>query len=289
MSIITVFTPTYNRAYILPQLYKSLTRQTEKDFEWLIVDDGSTDNTRDLIVKWQKEGLVDIRYYCQKNGGKHRAYNRGVKEAKGELFYTVDSDDYLPDNALERVMYHYSFIKNKKEFSGICGCRYYHNNTRIGGDLDFDVIECSQFYLRYQMKVKGDMAGVVKTEVLRQYPFPEIEGENFCAESMIFDQMADKYLIRFFNENIYYCEYLPDGLTAKMTRIRMDSPRTTTLYYSVLYNLHIPLLQKIKASINYWRFRQCIEGECFYSLPWYCVFLYPFGYALHVIDKKLTA
>ena len=99
---ITVFTPTYNRAYILENLYRSLQRQTCKTFEWLVVDDGSADNTKELFERWQQEdNFFPIRYVKQENGGKCRAINQGLKLADGELFFTVDSDDYLTDDALE--------------------------------------------------------------------------------------------------------------------------------------------------------------------------------------------
>ena len=102
---ITVFTPTYNRAYIIENLYRSLQRQTVKDFEWLVIDDGSTDNTQELFDKWiSEENAFPIRYYKQRNGGKCRAINRALDLAQGELFFTVDSDDYLTKDALEKVM-----------------------------------------------------------------------------------------------------------------------------------------------------------------------------------------
>ena len=104
--MITVFTPTYNRGYIIEKLYNSLVSQNYNEFEWLIVDDGSTDQTQELISNFITKGFIDIRYFKQENGGKHRAINKGVKLAKGELFFIVDSDDYLSNNALDRVLFH---------------------------------------------------------------------------------------------------------------------------------------------------------------------------------------
>ena len=106
LNVFTVFTPTYNRAYTLHRVYESLKAQTYRDFEWLIVDDGSNDNTRELIQKWQNESLFSIRYIYQQNSGKHIAFNRAVREAKGELFLTLDSDDACVEEALERFKYH---------------------------------------------------------------------------------------------------------------------------------------------------------------------------------------
>lgn len=287
---ITVFTPSYNRGYIIQNLYESLLTQTYRDFEWLVVDDGSTDDTKEKVEKWIAEKKISIKYLLQKNGGKHRAYNRGVKEAKGELFFTVDSDDYLPANALERVIYHYKFIENDPDFAGVCGCRFYPTGVRIGGELGFDVKNGTQFDLRIKWGVKGDMADVVRTDILRRFPFPEVEGEKFCTEAMIFDQMSQKYKTRFFNENIYFCEYLPDGLTAKMTKVRMQSPITSTMYYAQLSKCNIPLLYKIKAYVNFWRFRLCInEGiSKNETLPWYACLFYPVGLLMHMKDKEIV-
>ena len=121
---ITVFTPTYNRAYIIEKLYHSLQRQTFKDFEWIVVDDGSEDETEDLFKKIQKDkNLFEIRYIKQKNGGKHRAINKGIEIAKGELFFIVDSDDYLIDTALKTITEIEESIpeNEKKQFAGVCG------------------------------------------------------------------------------------------------------------------------------------------------------------------------
>ena len=121
--LITIFTPTYNRANFLPRLYESLKRQTRKDFVWLVVDDGSIDNTRDLIKSWMGEHIIDIRYIFKENGGKMRAHNVGVQECETELFMCLDSDDYLTDNALERVVYWESTISGEPMFMGVVGNR----------------------------------------------------------------------------------------------------------------------------------------------------------------------
>ncbi|MFT0647270.1 glycosyltransferase family A protein [Bacteroides thetaiotaomicron] len=117
--MVTVFTPTYNRAYILNDLYQSLCRQTCRKFEWLIVDDGSTDNTEGLVASWLDEGKMSLRYIKQPNGGKHRAINKGIQEANGDLFFIVDSDDYLAKNAIERILF---FLWTYQRQSSVCWC-----------------------------------------------------------------------------------------------------------------------------------------------------------------------
>jgi glycosyltransferase involved in cell wall biosynthesis len=256
---LTIFTPTYNRAYTITRLYQSLLQQTCNDFEWLIIDDGSTDNTQELIQSFIQENKVAIRYFKQENGGKHRAINNGVQWAQGELFFIVDSDDYLAKHAIEQIYYHYDNIKDEADFAGICGCKAYFSGKKVGGEAIFTVLDCSSLDFRYKYRMQGDMAEVFKTEILKQYPFPEIEGEKFCPEALIWNRIAIKYKLRYFNENIYLCEYLPDGLTSKIFEIRKQSPQASVLYYSELGKMPIPFIQKIKANINYWRFAKYLN------------------------------
>ena len=283
--LITVFTPTYNRAYTLPKLYCSLLKQTDNDFEWLVVDDGSTDNTKEIITDWVKSRELPIRYFFQENGGKHRAINRAVKEAHGELFFIVDSDDYLEANAIERIKWHYSLISENLKFAGVCCSRYYPNGERIGGKDNFGVIECNQFFLRFKLGIKGDMNEAIRTDVMKEFPFPEIDGEKFCTEAYVYNKIAQKYFIRYFDEMIYICDYLPDGLTAKIVKVRMESPITSMLYYSDLINYDVPFFQKIKAMVNYWRFAFCLNHFTTYLVknPNFYIFL-PVGFIFHLKD-----
>ena len=300
--LITVFTPTYNRAHLLPRLYESLCNQTFKDFEWIIVDDGSTDNTEEVVQSWlhpappphsplkgESAELCNfpIYYIKKENGGKHRAINRGVQEAQGELFFIVDSDDRLPANALERIAYYYEQIKDNEEFAGVCGLRYYFDGAQVGGEQPFDVTDCSMLNIRQKHHIQGDMAEVLRTDVMQEFPFPEIEGERFCPEALVWNRIAQKYVMRYFHENIYECEYQPDGLTAKIVRIRMDSPLATVMTYQELNSYDISFIQKLKAAINYWRFRFCARNNNeIPKLPWYWNWIIPFGFLMHLKDKQ---
>ena len=252
---ITVFTPTYNRAYIIGNLYRSLCEQSYTNFEWLVVDDGSNDNTGELVQSFIDQNRLNIRYICKKNGGKHSAINLGAREARGELFFIVDSDDFLTPQALERISYHYEQISGKTDFAGVCGCRYYPSGERVGGNMDFNILECNMIDLQFKYKIKGDMAEVFKTNILLDYPFPEIEGEKYIPPKIIWYEIARKYKLRYFNENIYCCEYLKDGLTHFSKKNRMNSPRLSMLLYSSLYHMpQLPLAQRLAAALNYWRF-----------------------------------
>ncbi len=288
--MITVFTPTYDRAHTLPRLYESLLTQSSSDFEWLIVDDGSTDGTEDVVRGFINEDKIKIRYYKQLNGGKHRAINRGVMEAQGEFFFIVDSDDYLKPEAVEFYLYHLDLIKQDDDYAGISGRRVSPDGVYIGSIMPFEEKDSSSLDLRMKYGITGDMAEAYKTAVLKKYPFPDIAGEYFCPESLIWNRIAQKYLLRYFNEGYYICEYLDDGLTSKISKLRMKSPETSMLYYSELEKFTIPFSEKIKANINYWRFafnstksfmwkqKKVDPGKTFIGMP--------IGFLMHINDKS---
>lgn len=289
--MITVFTPTYNRAKLLPRLYESLCKQTYRDFEWIIVDDGSVDDTYDVINKLKVENgklknkhQFPIRYLYQENGGKHRAINRGVREANGELFLILDSDDSLPDNSLELITEVYSQIKDNESFGGVCGYMAHHDGTIIGKGNEENIFDTNSIDLRYRYNVKGDMCEVFKTSVLKEIPFPEIEGERFCPEALVWNRIAKRYRLRVFRNVIYFRDYLDGGLTDKIVKIRMKSPIASMMCYQEMDELDIPLLQRLKAAINYWRFRFCSNSASKPVLKWYWNWVMPIGYLLHLKD-----
>lgn len=283
--MITIFTPTYNRAYILPNLYESLKRQTSFDFEWLVVDDGSVDNTEELLKEWMSEPSFSIRYIKQENGGKHRAINRGVKEAKGELFFIVDSDDFLVDFAIEEILKQYALVKDETNVAGICGMKIYPNGERVGGNVDFKSIYCSLFDFRYKHGVYGDIAEVYKTSVLAQFPFPDIPNEKFCSEALVWYAIAKKWKIHFFNVGIYICDYLDDGLTINSLTHRINSPIYAMMTYWEVLHSPIPLMKRLKAAISFWRFYfHSPKSKRFFdkSILLFC----PLGYCIYLNDKR---
>lgn len=230
---ITVFTPTYNRGYIIERLYRSLQRQSLRDFEWIVVDDGSVDSTEELFAAWCKEeNSFPITYKKVPNGGKHRAVNIGLELANGELFFIVDSDDYLPDNALERIDAVEKSIapEIKQGFCGVCGLKGEEGKAvgttyKSNGYLDISTLE------REKYEITGDKAEVFYSAVLKSYPFPEFDRERFVTECVVWDKMAyDGYKLRFFNELIYFCDYLPDGLTFQGFDLYANSPKGWGLY-----------------------------------------------------------
>lgn len=285
--LITVFTPTYNRAHLLPRLYESLKAQTCQDFEWIIVDDGSTDNTEAIAQSFfPPSGGMEGGLIRQPNGGKHRAINRGVKEARGELFFIVDSDDSLPNDSIEKIVFYWNQIRGDISFGGVAGYMAHHDGTVIGKGNDDDILDCSSLELRYKHHVTGDMAEVFRTDVLKEFPFLEIENERFCPEALVWNRIAQKYKLRVFKEVIYFRDYLDGGLTSKIVRIRMNSSVASVTHYQELNSYDIPFKEKVKAAINYWRFRACVpKGKRVPKLPWCWFWCKPLGYLMHLSDK----
>ena len=238
----TIFTPSFNRAHTLPKLFRSLNSQTFQDFEWIIVDDGSTDATAELVKNMQQTmKAYDIIYLKTENGGKHRAVNLGLIHARGELFFIVDSDDYLPEKSLEIFDQVEKTIpvEQKQNFAGICGQRYYIKEDKAIGttfhDKEFLDITTNE---RAKYKIFGDKSEVVYTDIFRKYPFPEIPGETFCTENIVWDRIAhDGFKFRFFNGDVYRCDYQPDGLTQKGMKLYADNPIQWSMQISQAWNI----------------------------------------------------
>lgn len=293
----TIFTPTYNRAHLLPRVYKSLCNldlenpplvgESEGAFEWLIVDDGSTDNTREVVedIKSKHTAPFAIRYIYKRNGGKHTAVNEGVQEAKGELFFILDSDDYLPSDALKIVAKEYAKVKDDASIGGVAGLDRFADGCTVGNGLPCDYIDCNAMDIRYKYHVTGDMKEVFRTEVLKEFPFPEIEGERFCSEQLVWFRIAQRYKLHYFNKPIYIAEYQEGGISAGITRARMKSPIATMMCYNELYNYNVPFSQKVKAAINYWRFAFCSPNREKRIKGWGNL-LAPVGFLMYLNDKR---
>ena len=213
--MITVFTPTFNRAYIIDKLYQSLLTQTNKDFEWIVVDDGSTDNTEDYFKEiLKKDNPFKILYVKQENGGKHRAVNRGVQLAHGELFFIVDSDDYLLDDAIAKLSEWVNGLDDSKKWAGVSGAKGYTTEKHVGGVYEHAPYVDARNNERDKYNLGGDKAEAYFTDVLKKYPFPEFEGEKFITEEVVWNAIArDGYYLRWYKDIIYICDYLEDGLT----------------------------------------------------------------------------
>ena len=249
---ITVFTPTYNRAYSLPRLFASLKAQSFSDFEWLVVDDGSTDGTEELILSMiaEKPGFP-ILYKKTENGGKHRAINRGIGMASGELTLLMDSDDWLREDALEWIdRVERSIPEDQKpHFAGVQGLCVHTDGSLVGKTYSDDGFLDTTTLERNKHGIVGDKAEIYYTDVLRRYPFPEIEGEKFLTEGIVWNKIAgDGLKIRYFNEGIYFCEYLDDGLTHGGNMLYARNPKQWGMFIHSNYeykaqNLYYTMLK----------------------------------------------
>jgi len=182
----TVFAPTYNRAHLLSRVYQSLCEQTDKDFEWIVIDDGSTDETRELVLKFIKEAPFLVRYFYQPNSGKHVAINRGVTMAEGFLFVILDSDDWLAPRALELIRRTWnSLLPDEREsFAGVAGLYAYPSGKIVGTPFPKDVLDSNAVEIRTKYRVRGDKFGANRVDVLKMHPFPENLG-RFVTESLV--------------------------------------------------------------------------------------------------------
>jgi len=259
MPFLTIFTPTYNRAGLLPRLYKSLKSQKSKDFEWIIVDDGSNDGTEELVDKWLKEkNKFNIIYKKTKNGGKHRAINLGVKLARGKMFFIVDSDDYLPDDAVKFIKQNEAALP--KGFAGLSG-RLIIEPLEGGGSfvgtfrdgvasVDGTTLE------RKKNGITGDQAEVFYTEILREFPFPTFKDERFMEEAVVWNRIARAgFRIRWFEKPIYVCEYRSDGLSASARENHKRSPRGYRLYVGEFIKSRAPFKERAHLALYYLAFR----------------------------------
>lgn len=242
---ITVFTPLYNHAHLIDRLYQSLQRQNFTDFEWIVVDDGSSDHPEYLFNKWKTDNNpFGIHFLQTENGGKHRAINHGLALAHGDYFMVCDSDDYFTDDALSLVSSWIDEIKEESDLHGVVGLKvntsgdfllwhYDENGTlqKYGGTPPFSGHTDTTFAVYNEYGFLGDHVEIIRTSVFQQYPFPEFPGENFLSESIIWNRMAkDNLLFRFYDTGIMVCEYLDGGLTD----LRLDhfaaSPKGYALY-----------------------------------------------------------
>lgn len=238
--MITVFTPTYNRAYTLPRLYQSLQQQDCTDFEWLVINDGSNDNTDALFTQWEKEkNPFPIRYLHTPNGGKQRAINKALSLAHGEYFFIVDSDDLLCPDAISFIRKSFQELPDDDRFIGISSIRGDLAGNPLNGaprmDTRIGYIDANNLE-RKDYNLQADMAEVFYTAKLRPYSFPVWEGENFTPEAVIWDRLAmDGYQLRWFDKVIYLCDYQPDGLTHSSWRLLKNNP----MGYALLFNTQL--------------------------------------------------
>ncbi len=221
---LTIFTPIYNRAHLINRLYESLLRQSNQNFIWLIVDDGSTDDIQQAVEQYKKDSRFEIRYYYQKNQGKHVAHNTGVEKCDTELFFCVDSDDYLTDDAVEKIY----AIHNANSSHNVLG--YYFRKTDTKGNIsggNFSVknkfVGLREIYYRYGFV--GELAIVLKTNLIKDFSFPAYENEKFVSEKVFYNQITSIAPMVYVDDTIYVFEYQESGYTMNSNRLLARNPK----------------------------------------------------------------
>lgn len=282
---LTIFTPTYNRAHTIHRTYESILKQDSISLplvEWLIIDDGSLDNTEEIVSNWKQEDLpFALRYIKQENGGKHVAFNRAIKEAKGEYFFTVDADDWLAENSIKNILSKIVYIADDKNVCGIIALKCLPDGSLIGCAYPDQVANHSAYELSL-LGMGGERSFVFKTNVLKQYSFPEIFGERFCTECVLYDQIDAKYKYLVSNDILTICEYQEGGLTSNIVSLMLRNPIGYKVYYSQRIDMAVSCKERFGYAIRYWAFKMMKQDSLYnykgkhktfvlYSLPFGCV------------------
>ena len=256
----TVFTATYNRAGLLHRVFDDLERQTDQDFEWLIVDDGSTDGTEALVRDWAARAAFPVRYVPQPHSGKHVAFNRGVREARGRLFLSWDSDDGGVPEALERFRANWEAIPagRRSGFSAVTALRRYDDGTLIGDPFPDDITDSDSLELHFRYRTRGDKWGFHLTDVLRAHPFPEPAGHTFVAEAIVWFAIARRYRTRFVNE-VLGINYRPAAGESHLSTLTVATARGRLLFHQAVLEHYLDFARMapfliLKSLVNYSRY-----------------------------------
>lgn len=238
---VTIFTPTYNRKKTLPRLYESLIAQTNYQFEWLIVDDGSEDGTEDYVKSLNTE-LFDIKYIKQKNSGKHLATNVGMDHASGDIYTCLDSDDWFYEDAVEFMV---EMFQADENLTGFIALDSYQDGSIVGEKLP-EINEANWVDLRYLHNIKGDKCYVFKTEVIKDMKFPQYEHSRHMPPSYQLFEYSETHNFKLINKRLKYVEYLPDGLTHSIKKQYYLSAENYCEYRKFAHHLLPNFKEKIK-------------------------------------------
>lgn len=226
---LTYFTPTYNREHDLPRLYESLVKQTNKDFIWLVIDDGSTDKTRKLVEKWTKDNIIEIEYVYKKNGGKNTAIDLSNQLCKTEYINCIDSDDYIALNSTEVLYKYLDIVSQDKKLCGIVGRKkIISQNEKDTFPTNKEKLYFKELKTKYCYTEETNL--VFKTEIVKRFHFPEIKNEKFITESVFYNQFLFDYKMLAIPEELYFFEYRDDGYTKQGMDLFFKNPEGY-LYY----------------------------------------------------------
>ncbi|MEQ2525811.1 glycosyltransferase family 2 protein [Robertmurraya yapensis] len=265
MKTLTVFTPTFNRAYCLEKCYLSLLSQTSQDFVWLIIDDGSTDQTNELVQRWIEENKIEIVYHRQENLGMHGAHNTAYEQIETELNVCIDSDDYMPDDAVEKIITFWEKY-GSNDVSGMIGLDAYTDHRIIGTKLPENLKTSTLFNLYNKYGVTGDKKLVYRTDLTKRYPYPIFQNEKYVGLAYKYYMLDQQYELLLMNEVLCCVEYLPDGSSLNMFSQYRKNPKGFSFYRKELMKLPFAsTTYKFRQAVHYvsssllmrnWRFMQ---------------------------------
>ncbi|GAA3641554.1 glycosyltransferase family 2 protein [Flavivirga jejuensis] len=252
MKTITVFTPTYNRAYCLHKCYESLIAQSNQDFVWLIIDDGSTDDTQGLVESWIKENKIDIQYHFQENLGMHGGHNAAYRLIETTLNVCIDSDDCMAEEAIEKILNAWDRIKDKPNFAGLVGLDADESGAIIGTKIPETIKETTLYELYNTHKVLGDKKLVYRTEVVKKYPpYPIYEGERFVPLGYLYQLIDQDYKLLPVNDVFCVVEYMEDGSSMNMLKQYRRHPKGFAFSRKSRMRLAKNFKDKFKNAIHY--------------------------------------
>ncbi|MCJ8009119.1 glycosyltransferase family 2 protein [Lederbergia wuyishanensis] len=283
MKILTIFTPTYNRAYCLEVCYKSLVNQTCKDFSWLIIDDGSTDKTKELVESWQYEDLIEIVYHWQENKGMHGAHNTAYEMIQTELNVCIDSDDYMPEKAVENIV-NFWRLNGNKNVSGIIGLDSYSNGKVIGTKLPTNIKSSTLFDLYNKYRVTGDKKLVYRTELTKMYQYPVFINEKYVGLNYKYYMLDKNFELLLMNEVLCCVEYLPDGSSLNMLQQYRRNPKGFAFYRKELMNLPFATTSfKFRQAIHFVSSNMLMKNNFLKDSPnkWITILASPLGVLLY--------
>lgn len=245
---LTIFTPTYNRGNLLYRIYDSLKSQAIYNFEWLIIDDGSTDNTEEIVQQFLLNKTFPVRYYRKENGGKHTAHNFAVSVARGEYFMCLDSDDMLVENAMTDLM---NCIEMCDKNEGIIAYKIDEEGNLLSDIYPKNLIKTNTIELTLKYNCSGEFTLLYPTATLKENTFPVFQGEKFISENVIYDVLSEVCNMRLLNSAITLCEYQDDGYTANYSRIMKSSPAGFALYFMQRIDLQNSFAQRLDVAAKY--------------------------------------
>lgn len=288
--LLTIFTPTYNRAYTLHKCYESLVNQTYRDFVWLIIDDGSKDETEHLVESWKKVNQITIQYVYQENQGMHGAHNTAYEHIETELNVCIDSDDYMPEDAVEKICSFWETYGSEK-VAGMIGLDAHPNGEILGTHFPNELKKTTLYELYAKHHVKGDKKLVYRTEIVKKAPpYPVFPGEKYCPLSYKYVLIDQEFPLLVINEVLCHVEYMEDGSSLNMLNQYKKNPRGFSFFRQVAMQYAPTYKDQFREAIHYVSSKLILRDIGFLiesPKKWTTLLATPFGIGLFIyINSK---